>query len=51
MQEFIRQVEAGALELDRLITHEFALAEAERAYEVLEREAGSALGVLLRYGG
>lgn len=51
MQEFIRQVEAGGLQLDKLITHEFALDEAERAYEVLEREAGAALGVLLRYGG
>jgi len=49
MLEFIRQVEIGALQLDKLITHEFALDEAERAYEVLKREAGAALGVLIRY--
>jgi len=51
MQEFIRQAEQGLLELGKLTTHVFPVARSEEAYGVLEREAGSALGVLLDYEG
>jgi 2-desacetyl-2-hydroxyethyl bacteriochlorophyllide A dehydrogenase len=49
MKEFIRQVETGLLDLGQLITHEYDLSMAEEAYTMLEHDAESALGVLLRY--
>lgn len=49
MQEFVRNVENGRLAIRPMITHEFALDDAVEAYEVLKREASSALGVLIRY--
>jgi predicted dehydrogenase/threonine dehydrogenase-like Zn-dependent dehydrogenase len=49
MQEFLRLIAAKKVTLDRLITHEFALADAAQGYEQLSRGQDGALGVLLRY--
>ncbi|GAB2694590.1 hypothetical protein GCM10027018_12660 [Paenibacillus thermoaerophilus] len=49
MQEFIRNVENGRVAIRPMVTHEFALGDAVEAYEMLKREASSALGVLIRY--
>lgn len=50
MKEFVRQTESGLLEVGKFVTHDIPLAEAEEAYRVLEKDAGRALGVVLRYG-
>jgi len=49
MQEFVRNVENGSLHIRKMLTHEFALDDVVEAYELLKREASSALGVLIRY--
>jgi len=48
MQEFVRLIQKGSLDLRSAITHEFAIGDAPSAYEVLEKDPGAALGVLLR---
>lgn len=49
MEEFLRQIETGAVRIEPLITHRFPLEEAPRAYEtILDPKAGS-VAVLLRY--
>jgi predicted dehydrogenase/threonine dehydrogenase-like Zn-dependent dehydrogenase len=49
MEEFLRLVALGRIDLQSLITHEFNLEEAPRAYQVVKDPAASSLGVLLRY--
>lgn len=50
MQEFLRLVAAKAVRLDKLITHRFPIAEAERAYEIITgKNKESYLGMLLHY--
>ena len=49
MAEFIRQVESGLLQITPLITHEYALADAEQGYAFIKDNVSQTLGVLLRY--
>ena len=48
--EFLRLVAAGAVRLDKLITHRFEITEAARAYEIITgKDRQPFLGVLLTY--
>jgi predicted dehydrogenase/threonine dehydrogenase-like Zn-dependent dehydrogenase len=49
MQEFLRLVEAGRVQVQPLITHEFAIEEAPKAYDVIMDSASQSLAVLVRY--
>ena len=49
MEEFLRLVSRGRIDLQSLISHEFDLAEAPRAYQIVKDPAATSLGVLLRY--
>jgi predicted dehydrogenase/threonine dehydrogenase-like Zn-dependent dehydrogenase len=49
MEEFLRLVALGRIDLQPLITHEFSLEDAPQAYQVVKDPASSSLGVLLRY--
>jgi len=49
MAEFIRQVEAGLLDIAPLITQEYAFREAEEGYGFMKDHMSETLGVLLRY--
>lgn len=49
MEEFLRLVAHQRIDLQSLITHEFALEEAPRAYQVVKDTDSRSLGVLLRY--
>jgi predicted dehydrogenase/threonine dehydrogenase-like Zn-dependent dehydrogenase len=49
MAEFLRQVSRGAVKLGPLITHEFSLEDAPKAYETIMDPAARSLAVLLRY--
>jgi len=50
MASFLQLIARGSINLDRLITHRFDIAEATRAYDlILGRTAEPSLGVLLRY--
>jgi predicted dehydrogenase/threonine dehydrogenase-like Zn-dependent dehydrogenase len=50
LQEFLRLVAAGAVRLDKLITHRFRISEAERAYEIITgKDRQPFLGILLTY--
>jgi len=49
MEEFLRLAGPGGIQLQPLITHEYALDDAAKAYDtILDRESGS-LAVVLRY--
>lgn len=48
MAEFVRLIETRNLDIASCITHEFRINDALQAYESLEKNPGSALGVLLR---
>src|SRR6266478_2908552 len=49
MEEFLRLAGPGGIQLQPLITHEYALGDAAKAYDtILDRESGS-LAVVLRY--
>jgi len=51
MKEFLELVKAGKVNVERLITHRFALDEASRAYDLLAgRKNERYLGILLTYG-
>jgi predicted dehydrogenase len=47
--EFLRLLAAGRVQVQPLITHEFALAEAPQAYATILDPAAGSLAVLLRY--
>jgi len=49
MEEFLRLVAQGRVELRPLITHQFALDDAARAYGTIMEPASNSLAVLLRY--
>lgn len=50
MGEFLRLAAANKVDMGCLITHEFKIVEAERAYALLKgKERGKSLGVLLSY--
>lgn len=49
MDEFLRLVAAGRVELQPLISHQFPLEDAPQAYEVIMNPAADSLAVLLRY--
>ena len=49
MEEFLRLVALGRVDLQSLITHEFGLEDAPQAYRTVMDPATSSLGVLLRY--
>lgn len=49
MAEFLRQVSRGAVKLGPVITHEFSLDDAPKAYETIMDPAARSLAVLLRY--
>ncbi len=49
MEEFLRQVAIGRVKLQPLITHQFALEEAGKAYETILDASSNSLAVLLRY--
>lgn len=49
MEEFVRLLGAGRVDVARLVTHEFALEHAPDAYKLLFDPAAESLAVLLRY--
>jgi polar amino acid transport system substrate-binding protein len=49
MEEFLRLVSRGRIDLQSLITHEFDLEDAPRAYQLVKDSSATSLGVLLRY--
>lgn len=49
MQEFLRLVSLGRVDLQSLITHEFSLEDAPHAYQAVKDPKSNSLGVLLRY--
>lgn len=49
MEEFLRLVSCGKIDLRSLITHEFNLEDAPQAYQLVKDLTASSLGVLLRY--
>jgi predicted dehydrogenase/threonine dehydrogenase-like Zn-dependent dehydrogenase len=49
MEEFLRLISTGRAQIGPLVTHEFPLDEAPRAYETIMDPAINSLAVLLRY--
>jgi predicted dehydrogenase len=49
MEEFLRQVAAGRVELRPLVSHQFPLEEAAEAYRTIMDPSANSLAVLLRY--
>jgi predicted dehydrogenase len=49
MEEFLRLVSQGRIQIDPLITHRFPLAEAPRAYETILDPSTNSLAVLIKY--
>lgn len=49
MGEFLRLVSTGRMQIQPLVTHEFPLDEAPKAYETIMAPGNSSLAVLLRY--
>ena len=49
MEEFLRLVSRGKIDLQSLITHEFDLEDAPRAYQLVKDSTATSMGVLLRY--
>ncbi|HWB82800.1 MAG TPA: bi-domain-containing oxidoreductase [Bryobacteraceae bacterium] len=49
MQEFLRLLAAGQVAVEPLVTHEYPLDEAARAYQTILDPASGSLAVLLRY--
>ena len=49
MEEFLRLVALGRIDLQLLITHQFNLDDAPQAYQTVMDPASNSLGVLLRY--
>ncbi|HVG30162.1 MAG TPA: bi-domain-containing oxidoreductase [Pyrinomonadaceae bacterium] len=49
MEEFLRQVALGRVELQPLVSHQFPLADAAEAYQTIMNPAANSLAVLLRY--
>jgi predicted dehydrogenase/threonine dehydrogenase-like Zn-dependent dehydrogenase len=49
MEVFLRMIASGQVQLNPLISHEFPLEEAARAYETVMDPASSSLAVVMRY--
>jgi len=49
MQEFLRLVSEGGVQIQPLVTHEFPLEDAPKAYETILDASSNSLAVLLRY--
>ncbi|MFZ0063647.1 MAG: bi-domain-containing oxidoreductase [Pyrinomonadaceae bacterium] len=49
MEEFLRLVSLGRVDLESLITHEFSIEDAAQAYQIVMDAKSNSLGVLLRY--
>lgn len=49
MAEFVRQLEAGRIQVKELITDEYSIDEAPAAYVSLKEDMSKSLGVLIRY--
>ena len=49
MEEFLRVVSAGQVQIEPLISHEFALEDAPKAYETILNPENRSLGVVLSY--
>jgi len=49
MEEFLRLIAAGRIDVRPLVTHEFALDEAPKAYDTVMDAASASLAVLLKY--
>ena len=49
MEEFLRLLADGRIDVQSLITHEYALEDAPQAYRTVKDVASNSLGVLLRY--
>lgn len=49
MQEFLRLVQTGRVQVAPLITHEFPLSQAAQAYAMLAERPGECLGIVLKY--
>jgi len=50
MEEFIRLIEQGRIDVQRLITHRFKIEEALNAYDLILKNKEPYIGVLLEYG-
>lgn len=49
MKEILHLISEKKLQLKPLVTHEFTIDEASKAYETIAQEKGNAIGVLLKY--
>jgi predicted dehydrogenase len=49
MSEFLRLVSVGRVQIEPMVTHEFPLDDAPKAYETIMNQAENSLAVLLRY--
>jgi predicted dehydrogenase len=49
MEEFLRLIAAGRIDVRPLVTHEFALEDAPKAYDTVMDAASASLAVLLKY--
>ena len=49
MQEFLRLVQTGRVDVKSLVTHQFDVAEADRGYDLLMNRASDCLAVVLQY--
>jgi predicted dehydrogenase len=49
MEEFLRLISQGRIQIDPLITHRFALEDASRAYETIMDPSANTLAVLVKY--
>ena len=49
MQEFLRLIEAGKINVEQLVTHEWSLEEADRGYEQLRSNPAECLALLLKF--
>ncbi len=49
MEEFLRMVAIGSVRVGKLITHRYAIADAEKAYSMITSSDSSSLGIVLTY--
>lgn len=49
MQELIRLIDAGKIDMKSLITHEFGIDQAAQGYDLLMNSPGECLGILIKY--
>lgn len=49
MQAFVKLLENNKLTLEELISHEFMIDEAKKAYELIQQKKESCMGILLKY--